>query len=144
MERQVEQYIQGLSDLELIEYTQTVTHLPEALEFANVELTGRHLPSDSLKDIDEQLRQREKFREEESRIIAAEPLNWEWRIVAFLSGLYFALPFLLFVPAWRKFREQGADRKYKQMWISALIGFCLQPILVLVRIPPWNWLRALL
>lgn len=144
MERQVEQYIQGLSDLELIDYTRTATHLPEALEFANVELAGRHLPSDHLKDIDEQLRLRKETREEEARVIAAEPLNWEWRIAAFLSGLYFAIPFLLFVPAWRKFRDQSADRKYKEMWISALIGFCLQPILVLVRIPPWSWLRALI
>ena len=144
MERQVEQYIQGLSDLELIEYTRTAAHLPEALEFARAELAGRRLPSDRLSDLDEQLRQREKAREEEARAIAAEPLNWEWRIAAFLSGVYFAIPFLLFVPAWRMFREEGADRKYKEMWVSALIGFCLQPILVLVRIPPWSWLRALL
>ena len=144
MERQVEQYIQGLSDLELLEYTRTVAHLPEALEFAKIELAGRHLPSDRLRDLDEQLRQREKAREEQARAIAAEPLNWEWRIAAFLCGVYFAIPFLLFVPAWHKFREEGADRKYKEMWVSALIGFCLQPILVLVRIPPWSWLRALL
>ncbi len=126
MERQVEQYIQGLSDLELIDYTRTATHLPEALEFANIELAGRLLPSDHLKDIDEQLRLRKEVRVEEARIVAAEPLNWEWRIAAFLSGLYFAIPFLLFVPAWHKFRDQGADRKYKEMWVSVLIGFCLQ------------------
>ena len=144
MERQVELYIQELSDLELIEYTRTATHLPEALEFARVELAGRHLPSDRLSDLDEQLRQREKACEEEARTIAAEPLSWEWRIAAFLCGLYFAIPFLLFVPAWRKLREEGAERKYKEMWVSALIGFCLQPILILARIPPWSWLRALL
>ncbi len=144
MERQVEQYIHELSDIELLEYTRTAKHLPEALEFARVELAERHLPSDRLADLDEQLQQREKAREEEARAIAAEPLNWEWRIAAFLSGLYFAIPFLLFVPAWRRFREEGADRKYKEMWVSALIGFCLQPILVLVRIPPWSWIRTLL
>ena len=144
MERQVEQYIQGLSDLELIEYTRTVTHLPEALEFARVELAERHLPSDRLSDLDEQLQQRAKEREEQALAAAAEPLNWEWRTAAFLCGVYFAIPFLLFVPAWRRFREEGADRKYKEMWVSALIGFCLQPILILVRIPPWSWLRALL
>ena len=144
MERQVEQYIQGLSDLELLEYTRTVTHLPEALEFANIELAGRHLPADRLSDLEEQLRQREKAREEEARAIAAEPLNWEWRIAAFLCGVYFAIPFLLFVPAWRKFGEEGADRKYKEMWVAALVGFCLQPILILAHIPPWNWIRALL
>ena len=144
MERQVEQYIQGLSDLELLEYTRTAAHLPDALEFAKVELAGRHLPSERLADLDKQLQQRKKARQEQALVIASEPLNWEWRIAAFLSGLYFAIPFLLFVPAWRKLREEGADRKYKEMWVSALIGFCLQPILVLVRIPPWSWIRTLL
>ncbi len=144
MERQVEQYIQGLSDLELVEYTRTAAHLPEALEFARIELAGRELPSDRLSDLNEQLRQREKACKEEVRAIAAEPLNWEWRIAAFLCGVYFAIPFLVFVPAWRRFREEGAEQKYKEMWVSALIGFCLQPILIIVRIPPWSWLRALL
>ena len=144
MERQVEQYIHGLSDLELLDYTRTATHLPEALEFAKIELAERHLSSDRLIDLDEQLQQRRKEAEEQARIIAAEPLNWEWRIAAFLSGMYFAIPFLIFVPAWHRFRDEGADRKYKEMWVSALIGFCLQPILILVRIPPWSWLRALL
>jgi hypothetical protein len=140
----VEQYIQSLSDLDLLEYTRTTAHLPEALEFARVELAERHLSSECLVDLDKQLQQRRQAREQQARAIAAEPLNWEWRIAAFLSGLYLAVPFLLFVPAWRRFKDQGADQKYKEMWISALIGFCLQPILVLVGLPPWSWLRALL
>jgi hypothetical protein len=144
MERQVEQYIHELSDIELLEYTRTAKHLPEALEFAKVELAERHLPSDRLTDLDEQLQRREEARQEQARAIAAEPLNWKWRIVALLCGVYCAIPFLFFVPAWRRFREQGADRRYKEMWVSALIGFCLQPILVLARIPPWSWLRSLL
>ena len=143
MERQVELYIQGLSDLELVEYTRTATHLPEALEFARIELAGRELPPEHLKDIDEQLRLRKEAREEVARAIAAEPLNWEWRIAAFLCGVYFAIPFLIFVPAWHKFREEGADRKYKEMWVSVLIGLLPALILVLVRIPPWSWIRAL-
>jgi len=144
MERQVEQYIHGLSDVELLDYTRTATHLPEALEFARVELAERHLPSDRIADLDKQLQQRAKEQEEHARTVAAEPLNWEWRIAAFLSGLYFAIPFLLFVPTWHRFRDEGAERKYKEMRVSAVIGFCLQPILILVRIPPWSWLRALL
>ena len=143
MERQVELYIQGLSDLELVDYTRTATHLPEALEFARIELAGRELSCDHLKDIDEQLRLRKEAREEVARAIAAEPLNWEWRIAAFLCGVYFAIPFLIFVPAWHKFREEGADRKYKEMWVSVLIGLLPALILVLVRIPPWSWIRAL-
>lgn len=144
MERQVEQYIQGLSDLDLVEYTRTSAHLPEALEFARVEMAERHLSSERLVDLDKQLEQRRQALEEQARAIAAEPLNWEWRIAAFLSGLYFAIPFLLFVPAWRRFKEDGAEQKYKEMWLSALIGFCLQPILILVGLPPWSWLRAML
>jgi len=144
MERQVEDFIHGLSDLDLLEYTMTVSHLPEALEFARVELAERHLPPETLTDLDKQLQQIAKEREEHAREVAAEPLHWEWRIACFLSGLYCAIPFLLFVPAWHGFRDEGADRKYKEMWVSTVIGFCLQPILVLVRIPPWNWVRALL
>ncbi|KPK43134.1 MAG: hypothetical protein AMJ65_06650 [Phycisphaerae bacterium SG8_4] len=87
MERQVELYIQGLSDLELLEYTRTPTHLPEALEFANVELAERHLPAELLTALEKQLKQRQEAREEEARAIAAEPLNWEWRIAAFLCGV---------------------------------------------------------
>ncbi len=143
MERQVEQYIHGLSDVELLEYTRTVTHLPEALEFAKIELAERHFSSDRLTDLDEQLQQRAEEHEEQARVVAAEPLNWEWRIACFLCGLYLAIPFLLFVPAWHKFRDEGAECRYRQMWISVLIGFCLQPILVLVRIPPWTWVRSL-
>ena len=121
MERQVEQYIHGLSDVELLEYTRTATHLPEALEFARVELAERHLSADLLTDLDEQLQQRAKEREEKARAVAAEPLNWEWRIACFLSGLYFAIPFLLFVPAWHRFQDEGAERRYKEMWVSAAI-----------------------
>ena len=143
MERQVELYIQGLSDLELVEYTRTTTHLPEALEFARIELAARELPPDHLKDIDEQLRLREEAREEEARVIAAEPLNWEWRIAAFLCGVYFAIPFLIFVPAWHRFREEGAEQKYKEMWACVLIGLLPALILVIVRIPPWSWVRVL-
>ncbi len=144
MERQVEQYIHGLSDVELLEYTRTVTHLPEAIEFARVELAERHISPDHLTDLAEQLQQRARRREELARAVAAEPLHWEWRIACFLSGLYLAIPFLLFVPAWHRFRDQGAERRYKEMWVSAAIGFCLQPILVLARIPPWSWVTSLL
>ncbi len=143
MERQSEQYIHELSDVELLEYTRTVTHLPEALEFARVELAERHLSADCLTDLDEQLQQQARERLEHAREVAAEPLHWEWRIACFLSGLYLAIPFLLFVPAWHRFRDEGAERRYKEMWVCALIGFCLQPILVLVRIPPWDWVRSL-
>ncbi len=143
MDRQVEDYIHGLSDLELLEYSRTTTHLPEALEFAREELTDRHLSPDRMSNLEKQLQQRAKEREEQALAIANEPLHWEWRVACFLSGLYMAIPFVLFVPAWHRLRDEGGERRYKEMWIAVMIGFCLQPILVLVGIPPWSWIIEL-
>lgn len=143
IDRQVEDYIQGLSDIDLLEYTRTETHLPDALEFAKVELAGRHLASGRLAALEKQLQQREEAREEQARAVASEPLTTEWRLGIFFCGLYFGIPLLFFVPAWLRFRKEGAHRKYKDMWISALIGFCLQPLLICLGIPPWSWLRGL-
>jgi len=143
MERQAEQYIQSLSDADLLEYTRTSTHLPEALEFARIELSGRHLPADRLASLEEELKQRQEARAAEAEARAREPLAWEWRIALFLCGLYFVLPLLCAVPTWLRFRNEGAHQKYKEMWISAVVGFCLQPILICLRIPPWGWLVSL-
>ena len=41
MEREVEDFIQKLSDIDLLEYTHTKIHLPEAIEFAKIELARR-------------------------------------------------------------------------------------------------------
>lgn len=143
MERQVEEYIQSLSDIDLLEYTRTETHLSEALEFAKIELAGRHLTSDRLFALEKQLEQREKAREEEARAVASEPLSFDWRLAVFLCGIYCGIPLLLFIPAWCRFRNEGARRKNKEMWIFALAGFCIQPILILLRIPPWIWFAKL-
>jgi hypothetical protein len=143
MERQVEKYIHNLPDVDLLEYTRTETHRPEALEFARIELSDRHFTPEHLADLEEQLRQREKEREEAAQAVAAEPLSFEWRLAVFLSGLYCGIPLVFFYPAWRKFHKQGADRKFKDMWVYALAGFCCQPILIFLRISPWNWLGKL-
>jgi len=143
MERQVEKYIHNLPDVDLLEYTRTRTHLPEALEFARIELADRHFTSKHLAGLEEQLQHREKQREEAARAVAAEPLSLEWRIAVFLSGLYCGIPLVFFYPAWRKFREHGKDRKFRDMWVYALVGFCCQPILICLRISPWNWIANL-
>ncbi len=143
MERQVEDYIQSLSDVDLLEYTRADTHLPEAIEFAKIELADRHLTSDRLAALEKELEQREKAREEQARAIAAEPLSFDWRIAVFLCGIYCGIPLLLFIPTWRRFREEGAHQKYKDMWVFALAGFCIQPILILLGIPPWTWFAKL-
>ena len=143
MERQVEKYIHNLPDVDLLDYTRTKTHLPEALEFARIEQADRHFTPEHISELEELLRQREKQREEAAQAVAAEPLSFEWRLAVFLSGLYSGIPLVLFYPAWRKFHEQSADQKFKDMWVYALIGFCLQPILICLRISPWNWLIAI-
>jgi len=143
MERQVERYIHSLPDVDLLEYIRTKTHLPEALEFAQIELADRHFTSEHVSDLEQQLRQREQEREEAARIVAAEPLSLEWRLAVFLSGMYCAIPLVFFYPAWQRFHAKGADRKYRDMEVYALIGFCLQPLLICLRIPPWSWFLAL-
>jgi hypothetical protein len=144
METQVEKYIHNLPDIDLLGYTRTKTHLPEALDFARIELADRHFTSEHISELEEQLRQRAMALEEVAQAAAAEPLSFEWRLAVFLSGLCSGIPLVFFYPAWRKFREQGAGRKFKDMWVYALIGFCLQPILICLRISPWNWLIAIL
>jgi len=143
MERQVEEYIHSLPDIDLLEYTRAEMHLTEALEFARVELADRHLTPDHLATLEKKLRQREKAREEAARVVASEPLNSEWRLAVFLCGVYFGIPLVLFIPAWFRFRKEGAHRKNKDMWVFTLAGFCLLPILALLRIPPWSWLAML-
>jgi len=144
METQVEKYIHNLPDVDLLGYTRIKTHLPESLEFALIELADRHFTSEHLRDLEQKLKQREKERQEEIQAVADEPLSFEWRLAVFLSGLYSGIPLVFFYHSWRKFREKGADRKFRDMWVYALVGFCLQPILILLRISPWNWLIAVL
>jgi len=143
MERQVETYIHNLPDADLLEYVRTQTHLPEALEFAQIEMADRHFTSEHLKELEEQLQERVIEKQEADEAVAAEPLSFEWRIAVFLCGLYSGIPLVFFYPAWQKFREQGKERKFKDMWVYALIGFCCQPILICLRISPWNWLATL-
>ena len=143
MEREVEDYIHSLSDVDLLEYTRNKTHLPEALEFAKVELADRHFTPDYLATLEGQLRQRERERQKVAQAVASEPLNSEWRFAIFLCGVYFGIPLLFFIPAWLKFRKEGAHRKIKDMLVFTLAGLCLLPILALLRIPPWSWLAKL-
>ncbi len=143
MEMQVEQFIHGLSDLDLLEYTRNAAHLPESLEFARIELADRHLPAARIAQLEEQLRRREEAKRQAAEARAAEPLLWEYRVGVFLCGVYFGLPLIFFYHTWRRFRDEGYTRKYKEMWVSALAGFCLQPVLILLRLPPWSWLAGL-
>lgn len=144
MERQVEDYIHNLSDIDLLEYTRCKTHLLEAIEFAQTELKDRHLSSERMGVLEKKLKHRLEQRLELAREIAAEPLNAEWRLVIFLSGLYLGIPLLFFIPAWKRYRQEGANQKCKDMCIFAVAGLFMLPILALLHIPPWSWLLEFL
>ena len=138
MEREVEDFIQKLPDIDLLEYTHCKIHLPEAVEFAKVEFAKRKLPLERIKALNKQLQVRIKAQEEHIRKIASEPLPGKWRIAVFLSGLYFVVPLLFFVPAWLKFRDHGSEQKCKDMFIFAAAGIILEPLLIFLHIPPWS------
>jgi hypothetical protein len=84
MERQVETYIHNLPDVELLDYTKTQTHLPEALEFAQIELADRHFTPEHIHELEEQLQQRDLKRQEAARAAASRPRSFEWRIAVFI------------------------------------------------------------
>ncbi len=138
MEREVEDFIQNLPDVDLLEYTHTKVHLPEAVDFARAELARRKLPPETIKKLNNELQVRIKAREEQIREIASERLPGKLRILIFLSGLYFVIPLLFFIPVWLKFREDGSEQKCKDMIIFAAAGFAIQIIMILLRIPPWS------
>jgi hypothetical protein len=143
MEREVEDFIQNLPDVDLLEYTHTKIHLPEAIDFAKAELVRRKLPPDVIKSLDVKLHARIKAQEEQIREIASERLPCKWKIAIFLSGLYFAFPLLFFIPAWLKYRDEGSEQKCKDMCVYAGAGFFIQIIMILLKIPPWNLLWKL-
>jgi len=138
MEREVEDFIQKLPDVDLLEYTHTKIHLPEAVDFAKAELSRRKLPPSVITELNKEVHARIKAREEQVREIASQPLPGKWRIAVFLSGLYFTIPLLLFIPAWLKFRDEGSEQKCKDMCLFAGAGFALEIIMFLLRIPPWS------
>lgn len=142
MQKETEQYIQGLSNVELLEYTKSENYLPEAIEFAKQELLKRELSPDQLSSVEQELDQQSKKCTGEMESAASEPLSTGWRFAVFLSGLFLGIPLLLFIPAWFRFRDEGARRKSRDMWIFALVGLVLQAIAVSLHLPPWSWIQV--
>jgi hypothetical protein len=143
VQKEVEQYIWNLSDIDLLEYTRIDTYLPEAVQFAKEELARRNLTSECLVAIEKELDDRTKTRAEETKAAASEPLAFGWRFAVFLCGLCGVLPWLPFVASWRRFSGEGARRKNRDMWVFCLLGFFPAIILTSLRIPPWSWLAEL-
>lgn len=142
MQKEVEQHIRILSNIDLLEYTKSKTYRAEAIEFAKEELSKRELSSNQLAALEHKLEQRAKTQTMEMEAAASDPLPTGWRVAIFLCGLFLGIPLLLFLPAWFRFREEGARRKNRDMWIFALVGLGLQTVAVALHIPPWSWLLA--
>jgi hypothetical protein len=146
MKKEIEQYILNLSDIDLLEYVKTGTesYTPEAIAFAEQELSRRGVTGNLLRAHEEQLAKRIDERKEEAKATSMEPLGTGYRIAVFLCGLFFGIPLLLFVPSWLRFREEGAKRKNRDMWLFALAGVALQIPMVWLNLPPWSWLIGLM
>lgn len=142
MQKEIEQHIQSLSNVELLEYTKSENYCPEAIEFAKQELLKRELSSDQLAAVEQELDQQSKKCTEEMEAAASEPLSTGWRLAVFLSGLFLGIPLLLFIPAWFRFRDEGARRKNRDMWLFALVGVILQAIAFRLHLPPWSWIQV--
>jgi hypothetical protein len=146
MKKEIEQHIRNLSDIDLLEYIKTGTeaYAPEAVAFAEQELSGRGITGDPLRALEEQLAKRTDERKEEAKATATKPLGTGWRIAVFLCGVFFGIPLLLFVPSYLRFREEGAKRKNRDMWLFALAGLALQIPMVWLNLPPLSWLIGLM
>ena len=143
MEREVENFIQNLPDIDLLEYTRCKTHLPEAVQFEKIEFAKRKLPQERINKLKKELLARIKAREEEIREMVSEPLPCKLRIPVFLSGLFLAIPLLFFVPLWLRFRNEDLEQKCQDMYIFAGIGFAIGVILMLMKIPPWGFVMRI-
>lgn len=138
MDREIEEHIQGLTDIELLEYIEIDTYLPDAIEYARQELRRRKLSPEQLSALEKELLQeREQLKE-----IAHAPLSNISRVSALICGLFFGMPVIIFFPLWQRFRVQGAFQKQKELWIFGLVGLVLGFIAVEFRIPPWSWFGA--
>ena len=130
---QTRQHILGLSDHELIEYTQAEagTFTPEVVAFACAELQRRNLDPIQVKDVAEQAAFRIASEAVQQHASAEKPLGTTGRIFAFVAGM-FGVPLLPLFVAWLRFRERGEHRKNRQMWAFAFAGLGTAVLLFLI------------
>ena len=146
MKKEVEEHIRNLPDVDLLEYVTTGTdaYTSEAVEFARNELSRRGIVGDALDALEKQMEERIERRAEEEQSTATEPLSTGWRTSVFLCGLFLGLPLLLLIPSWLRFRDEGAKRKNRDMWVFALAGAAIGIAMVWLNIPPLSWLAHFL
>ncbi len=126
MDKSIGDYISSLSDADLLEYVKagTQSYLPEAIAFAQAELSRRNLPPEKLIEAENQLRERDTA----LQAIAGEPLSWPNRVAAFIFGILGA-PVVF--PMWLRCRDDGEHRKARDMLLFGLAGFGFQIFLLL-------------
>ena len=125
MKKDIAEYIRSLSDIDLLEYVKTGTeaYTPDAVAFAEHELSRRSLNPDQLADLDRQRVERAKVRSEEIAQVAAQPLATKWRAILFILGMLGGIPGLAPIYRWHEYRVQGQKQKAHDMFVFWLIGF---------------------
>jgi hypothetical protein len=128
MKKDIAEYIRSLSDIDLLEYVKTgiEAYTPDAVAFAEQELSRRSLNPDQLADLDRQRVERAKVRSEEIAQVAAQPLATKWRAILFILGMLGVIPGLILMAGligrWHEYRVQGQKQKAHDMFVFWLIG----------------------
>jgi membrane protein implicated in regulation of membrane protease activity len=121
LDESVQSHISGLTDEDLLEYIRAGTEMyrPDAIEYAHRELEHRGLSQEQIVVLlNDRLRDNER--------IASLPLGWPWRIVLLIVGIPGLLLLLLL---WRRFREDGEHRKFRDTLLFGLTGTVIQLII---------------
>ncbi len=142
MDKSVENYITSLSNADLLVYIKAgpERYLPEAIEFAQEELTRRNLSSEQFKEVAVELKERVTTFVATSTRSLAMP----YKIIAFLCGFLCGIPLLLFIPVLIRYHEQGEYRKIRDVWFFGLFGLFIPTVMIWLRIPPWSQLGVYL
>jgi len=151
---EVQDYIRSLSDEDLFAYSRARPgeYEAEAIAFAKQELAQRHLTPQQIADLEQSTDSLQVSAESEAAQASAIPLEWSWRILAFLYGLSCTLfllngrvglvaevlGFAMVAACSLRLREHGFRTKLRQLWICLIVGFLVQLALIYLGVPPWN------
>ncbi|MEJ2321530.1 MAG: hypothetical protein P8Z31_04050 [Gammaproteobacteria bacterium] len=131
MNSEIESHITSLTDLELLKHSRSASYLPEAIEIARKELENRGFSGAALIELEQQLAAEKEHAVETEH----EPLSNTWRLAVFLCGLFFGIPLIIFLPTWLRLREEGARRKYREMWLIGVAGLATGLVLTYIVLP---------
>jgi hypothetical protein len=118
----VREYISGLSDADLIEYSLNTDYEPDAITFARQEIDRRKLSPEDVAVLEAEANQRIELRQREIAAAAERPLSKSGKTLAFVSGfiiLFGNFPRFL---ANTKFETKGELRKVREVRRFATYG----------------------